>query len=86
MSLAYWKLLGERALVAFSATLGALLTAGGTGLLDAPWQQSLSTAGMAALLAVLASVAGGAATSSNSPALTAKETEVAVEAQPAVQY
>ncbi len=76
---AYFKKLAERALVAFSATLGALLTAGGTGLLDAPWEQSLSTAGMAALLAVLLSVAGGAATTSSSPALTSKETELDAE-------
>lgn len=66
-------------LVAFTATLGALLTAGGTGLLDAPWEQSLSTAGMAALLAGLASVAGGAVTSSKSPALTSKSTELDAE-------
>jgi len=79
MNLAYWKKLGERALVAFAASLGGLLTAGATGLLDAPWEQSLSTAGMAALLAVLASVAGGAATSSDSPALTSKATEEAVQ-------
>lgn len=76
---AYFKVLAERALVAFAATLGALLTAGGTGLLDAPWEQSLSTSGMAALLAILASLAGGAITSSDSPAFTAKETEVEVE-------
>lgn len=76
---AYAKKLAERAVVAFAASLGALLTAGGTGLLDAPWEQSLSTAGMAALLAVLLSVTGGAATTSDSPALTSKETEVASE-------
>lgn len=76
---AYLKKLGERAVVTFAATLGALLTAGGTGLLDAPWEQSLSAAGMAALLAVLVSVGGGAATSSDSPALTSKETEVTAE-------
>jgi hypothetical protein len=79
MNLAYWKKLGERALVAFAASLGGLLTAGGFGLLDAPWEQSLSTAGMAALLAVLLSVGGGAATSSDSPALTSKETEASVQ-------
>lgn len=76
---AYLKKLGERALVAFATTLGALLTAGGTGLLDAPWEQSLSTAGMAALLAVLVSVGGGAVTTSNSPALTSKDTELEAE-------
>lgn len=79
MNLAYWKKLGERAVVAFAASLGSLLTAGATGLLDAPWEQSLSTAGMAALLAVLASVAGGGLTSSDSPALTSKETEQSIQ-------
>jgi hypothetical protein len=72
---AYLKSLGERALVVFAATLGSLLSAGGFGLLDAPWQQSLSAAGLAALLAVLVSVGGGAATTSNAPALTSNETE-----------
>ncbi len=76
---AYVKKLAERALVAFASTLGALLTAGGTGLLDAPWEQSLSAAGMSALLAVLLSLAGGGLTSSDSPAFTSKETEIEAE-------
>lgn len=76
---AYVKKLGERALVAFASTLGALLTAGGTGLLDAPWEQSLSAAGMSALLAVLLSLAGGGLTTSDSPAFTSKETEIEAE-------
>lgn len=76
---AYFKLLGERVLGAFAASFLAILSAGGFNLLNAPWQDALATAGMAALLALLGSVAGGAITSSNSPALTAKETEVAVE-------
>jgi hypothetical protein len=72
---AYFKKLGERALMAFAASLGALLTAGGFDLLNAPWEQSLATAGMAALLSVLVSVGGGAATSSREPALTSEKTE-----------
>lgn len=76
---AYLKTLGERAVIVFASTLASLLGAGATGLLDAPWEQSLSAAGLATLLAVLASVGGGAFTSSASPALTSKETEVAVE-------
>lgn len=78
-SLAYAKLLGERAVVVFASTLGSLLSAGAFDLLNAPWEQSLSASGMAALLAVLVSIGGGAATSSNSPAITSKNTEVAVE-------
>lgn len=79
MNSAYWKKLGERVLVAFSASLGGLLTAGGFDLLSAPWKQSLAASGMAALLALLASVAGGAATTSDSPALTSKDTEASVQ-------
>lgn len=79
---AYLKKLGERALLAFATSLGALLASGGFNLLDAPWEQSLATAGMAALLAVLASVAGGGVTSSNEPALTSRKTEVAVSEAP----
>lgn len=75
----YLKLLGERALVAFAASLVALLGAGTVNVLEVPWQDALATAAGAALVAVLASVAGGALTSSNSPALTSKETEVAVD-------
>lgn len=79
MNLAYWKKLGERVLVAFAASLGGLLTAGGFDLLSAPWKQSLAASGMAALLALLASVAGGGFTTSDSPALTSKDTEVSVQ-------
>jgi len=79
MNVAYWKKLGERVLVAFAASLGGLLTAGGFDLLSAPWKQSLAASGMAALLALLASIAGGAATTSDSPALTSKETETNVQ-------
>jgi len=74
-SLSYLKSLGERALVAFCSTLAGLLAAGGFGLLDAPWEQSLSTAGMAALAAILVSVGGGALTTSKAPALTSSDTE-----------
>lgn len=80
---AYLKSLGERALVVFAATLSSLLIAGGTGLLDTPWQQSLSTAGMAALVAILVSIGGGAATSSQAPALTSKTTEKELAEAPA---
>lgn len=76
---AYFKSLAERALVVFASTLATLLGAGATGLLDAPWEQALSTAGLTALVAVLVSVGGGATTSSSSPALTSKETEVTLD-------
>lgn len=80
---AYLKVLGERAVVAFASALAALLGAGAVNLLEVPWVDALGTAAGAAVVAVLLSVSGGAATSSNSPALTSKETEVDVEkAQP----
>lgn len=75
---AYLKKLLERALVVFASSLGGLLSAGGFGILDAPWKNSLSAALMAALLAVLLSVGGGAVTSSTGPELTSKETELEV--------
>lgn len=77
---AYWKKLGERAFVVFASSLGALLTAGGFDLLNAPWEQSLAASGMAALIAILVSVGGGAATTSNGPELTSKETEKSITA------
>lgn len=76
---AYLKLLGERVVMAFAASLVAILGAGQFNLINAPWQDALATAGMTALLALLASVAGGSVTSSNAPALTSKSTEVAVD-------
>lgn len=78
-SSAYAKLLGERALTVFASALAALLGAGAVNLLEVPWVDALGTAAGAAVVAVLVSIGGGAATSSNSPALTAKETEVAAE-------
>lgn len=76
---AYLKLLGERALAAFASALVALLGSGAVNLLEVPWQDALATSAGAALVAVLYSIAGGAVTSSSTPALTSKETEVAVE-------
>lgn len=44
----------------FAQTLGAMLTAAGTGILDTDWRASLSVAGMAALLCVLMNIGDGA--------------------------
>lgn len=76
---AYLKLLGERAITVFASSLAALLGAGAVNLLEVPWVDAIGTAAGAAFVAVLLSVGGGAATSSNSPALTSKGTEVEVE-------
>ena len=45
--------MSERAIATFAETLGAILAAGGFGLLDADWVGALSAAAMATLLAVL---------------------------------
>lgn len=47
-----------RAVKTFAQTLGAMLTAAGTGLLDTDWLTSLSVAGMAALLSILTTIGG----------------------------
>lgn len=47
----------ERAIATFAQALGAILAAGGFGLIDADWIGAISAAGMATLLAVLKSFA-----------------------------
>lgn len=49
----FYKDLAERAIATFAETLGAILAAGGFGLLDADWLGAISAAGMATLLAIL---------------------------------
>lgn len=78
-NVAYFKVLAERAVAAFASALVALLGSGAVNILEVPWQDALATSLGAALVAVLYSVAGGAATSSDSPALTSKDTELSVE-------
>ena len=53
----FWILTAERAVKTFAQALAAVLAASGVGLLDAEWTTALATAGMAALLSVLTSVA-----------------------------
>lgn len=53
----FWRGAAERAVKTFAQALIAVLGADGFGLLNAPWLTALSTAGMAALLSVLTSVA-----------------------------
>ncbi|MEV0319817.1 holin [Streptomyces sp. NPDC050658] len=66
---AFWKATSERALRTFAQSLGAILVAGGTSLLDIDWKAALATAGMATLLAVLTAV-GAAKVGSGGPGLT----------------
>lgn len=49
----------------FAQTLGAMLTAAGTGILDTAWTTSLSVAGMAAFLALLTNVGNGVKTTAD---------------------
>lgn len=79
MNTAYLKVLAERAIMAFAASLVALLGSGVVNILEVPWQDALATAAGAALVAILGSVAGGSLTSSASPALTSRDTELEVE-------
>lgn len=53
-----------RAVKTFAQTLGAMLTAAGTGLLDTNWTTSLSVSGMAALLSALTTIGQNVATTS----------------------
>ncbi|MEV0113071.1 holin [Streptomyces sp. NPDC050844] len=55
----FWKATAERALRTFAQSLGAVLVAGATSLLDVDWEAALATAGMATLLAVLTAVGAG---------------------------
>lgn len=52
----YTKRVAKKAVKTFAQTLGAVLTADGTGLIDTDWTGALSAAGMAALLAVLMNI------------------------------
>lgn len=54
---AFWLATLERVLRTFAQALIAALTASGTGLIDTDWQGAASTAGMAAVLALLTCVA-----------------------------
>jgi hypothetical protein len=53
----FWSAAGERALATFAQALLAVLSADGLDLISAPWSAALSTAGLAAVLSVLKSVA-----------------------------
>lgn len=69
----FWEAAGERAVKTFAQTLAALIVADGTGLMDTAWVAILSTAGMAALVSLLTSVASDAATGGTGPSLTSVE-------------
>lgn len=65
----FWRATSERGIKTFAQTLGALLVADGTGLLDSAWGPRLSVAGMAAFVSICTSIASSAATDDGSPSL-----------------
>lgn len=65
----FWQLAGERAVKTFAQSLVAILSATSIGLLTAPWTMALSTAGMAAVLSVLTSMASAPVGEPNTPNL-----------------
>jgi len=68
----FWRAVAERAIWTFAQTLLGVLTISATGLLDTSWVAALSTAGMAALLAVLKSITANYVTG-NGPSLGGDE-------------
>jgi hypothetical protein len=77
---AFWTATIQRVIRSFAASLGAVLTAAGTGILHASWLDSLSTAGMAAVLTLLLCVAGGTLTPGGGPAFGTAEVTPATPA------
>ncbi len=65
----FWQLASERALKTFAQSLLAILSATGVGLVTAPWTTALSTAGMAAVLSVLSSMASAPMGEPHTPSL-----------------
>ncbi|GAA3134281.1 holin [Streptomyces rectiviolaceus] len=77
----FWKATAERALRTFAQSLGAILVAGATTLLDVDWKAALATAGMATLLAVLTAV-GAANAGARGPGITETPTARGRQATP----
>jgi len=65
----FWQWATERAVKTFAQSLLAIFSATGVGLLTVPWAASLLTAGMAAVLSVLTSMASAPVGEPNSPSL-----------------
>jgi hypothetical protein len=73
----FWKCTLERAVKSFAQSLLAILGVGSVGVLDVAWLTALSTAGMAALLSVLTSVASARVGSEGDPSLVRSEEPIA---------
>jgi hypothetical protein len=82
----FWIATLERAIRSFATSLGAMLTASGTGILATSWGDNLSVAGMAALGSVLLAIGGGTFGKGEGPSFIGEErlkTEPAEAAAPA---
>lgn len=68
----FWKGAAERAIKTFAATLAALLSASGIGILDVDWGQALSVSGLATLVSFLIAVGNANFTAGGTPILVAE--------------
>lgn len=66
----FWTATFERSLRTFAQALLAILGANEFGILNAPWVEALSTAGMAAVLALLSAVASSGTGGDYGPGIT----------------
>lgn len=64
---AFWRATAERALRTFAQALIAVISLDGADLLTVDWPQSLSVAGLAAVISVLTSVAASGAGGDGGP-------------------
>lgn len=69
----FWKATAERAVKTLAQSAIATATAAGTGLVDTDWVGIASTAGMAAVLSVLSSLASSGAGNDDGPSLGAEQ-------------
>jgi hypothetical protein len=81
----FWQSTIERAVKSFAQALAALIGAGGIGIVNAPWISLLSTAGMAALLSVLTSIASEHVGPPNDPSVVSPPQPPVASALPAPQ-
>src|SRR4051794_1754140 len=63
----------ERAIRSFAASLAALLTASGAGILETDWGEKFSVAGMAAVVTVLLAISGGTFGKGDGPSFNGQE-------------
>jgi hypothetical protein len=71
--LAFWKATAQRVVRSFAASLVAFITAAQTDVISTDWENGFAVAGMAAVVTLLLSLAGGA-TNGSGPSFGAIET------------